>query len=125
MVKLFMIVFLLSLGILPGNAQILKKNTSRKAEKELFGKSHGKKKEIKVKESKAVLKAKKKQESNKKKLKRDYDKSIEWSKKRTLEIQTPEVKARMKQDKKDTAKRDKAKKKNIRTKTRKAGKKYK
>jgi hypothetical protein len=72
-----------------------------------------------------VLRAKKKQEVNDRKLKRDYDKSIRRSQKRTIDIQTPEVQKRMKQNKKDYTSRDKEKRKNVKATTRRAGKKYK
>jgi hypothetical protein len=72
-----------------------------------------------------VLRAKKKQEANDRKLKRDYDKSIRRSQKRTIDIQTPEVQKRMKQNKKDFSARDKEKRKNVKAATRRAGKKYK
>jgi hypothetical protein len=103
------------------NAQIFHRNP----EKQLFGKTLGIKKEPKVKESRTVLRAKKKQEVNDRKLKRDYDKSIRRSQKRTIDIQTPEVQKRMKQNKKDYTTRDKEKRKNVKATSRRAGKKYK
>ena len=123
--KLGLIVFisLLSVGIC--NSQVLRKNTSKKAEKGLFGKSTGRKKEIKIKEPRKVLKAKRKQESNEKKIKRDYAQFIKKSQQRTYQIQTPEVQARMKQNQKDSAIRDRAKKKNAKTTSKKAARKYK
>ena len=123
--KFFLFVFILLLAIGTCNAQIFHKNGSRNAERALFGKSPGKKKEVKVKKSWTVLKAKKKQEANERKLKRDYEKSVKRSQKRTVDIQTPEVQVRMKQNKKDSAARNKAKKKKVKTSTKKAGKKYK
>jgi hypothetical protein len=121
MKKFSLLVLLLSIVIGSCNAQIFHKNP----EKGLFGKTHTTKKEVKVKEPRKVLKAKKKQEASKKKLDKDYDKSIKRSQKRTIDIQTPEVQARMKQNQKDSAIRDKTKKKKVSTSTRKAGKKYK
>jgi hypothetical protein len=103
------------------NAQIFHRNPER----QLFGKTSGIKKEPKVKEPRTVLRAKKKQEVNDRKLKRDYDKSIRRSQKRTIDIQTPEVQKRMKQNKKDYTSRDKEKRKNLKATTRRAGKKYK
>ena len=79
----------------------------------------------KVKEPKAVVRAKKEQEKKQEKLKRDYDKSIEDGKKRQVEIQSPDVQARMKQNKKDDALRDKNRKKSVKLGTRDARKKYK
>ena len=64
--KILLLFFVLSLAIGSSNAQILKKNASRKIEKGLFSK-HGNKNEPKVKEPRKVLKAKKKQEANEKK----------------------------------------------------------
>lgn len=123
--KIFLFVFILSLTICSCNAQIFHKNASRKAEKGLFGKFLGNKKEVKVREPRSVLKAKKKQEANKRKLKSDYEKSVKRSQKRTIDIQTSDVQARMKQNQKNSAIRDKAKKKKVKTNTKKAGKKYK
>ena len=119
--KLFLFIFILLLAIGSCNAQIFHRNPER----QLFGKTPGIKKEPKVKESRTVLRAKKKQEANDRKLKRDYDKSIRRSQKRTIDIQTPEVQKRMKQNKKDFSARDKEKRKNVRAATRRAGKKYK
>lgn len=122
--KLFLLVLILSLTVGVSDAQIFHKNASKKAEKELFVKSGRKEKKVKVREPRSVTKAKKKQEANEKKLKKDYAKSVKESQKRTYDIQTPEVKARMKQNQKNTDVRDKTKKKNIKSSTKKAGKKY-
>jgi hypothetical protein len=119
--RFFLIVFVLSLTIGTANAQIFHKDP----EKKLFGKTLGNKKEVKVKEPRVVLKAKKKQDAKEKKRKKEYSKAVRQSQKRTRDIQTPEVQARMKQNQKDSEVRDKAKKKQSRTTTKKAGKKYK
>ena len=119
--KLFLFLFVLSLATGSGNAQIFHKNP----EKQLFGKAHRKNKEVKIKEPRSVLKAKKKQEANDRKLKKNYEKSVRRSQKRTVDIQTPEVQARMKHNKKDTLVRDKEKKKKVKASTKRAGKKYK
>jgi hypothetical protein len=102
------------------NAQIFHKNPG----KQLFGKTHVKSKEAKVREPRKVLKAKKKQEANDRRLKKAYDKSVKRSQKRTVEIQTPEVQARMKQNKKEFAVRDKDKKKKVKERSKRAAKKY-
>jgi preprotein translocase subunit SecF len=75
-------------------------------------------------EPKAARRAKKKQEAKERKQKKDYAASVKRSQKRSIEIQTPEVKARMKQNKKDTESKFKSKKKKANSTTRKAGKKY-
>lgn len=94
-------------------------------ERALFGKTHRNKGEAKVKEPRTVLRAKRKQEANDRRLKRNYDKTVKRSQKRAIDIQTPEVQARMKQNKKDYSIRDRKKKKNIETATKEAAKKYK
>jgi hypothetical protein len=117
--RIFMLLFLLLVFAGSGNAQIF----HRDPEKKLFSKTH--RKDPKVKESKYVLRAKKKQEANDRKLKNDYDKSVKRSQKRTVEIQTPEVQERMKQNKKEYTTRDKEKTKKISPQSRRAAKKYK
>lgn len=120
-VKVLLLLFLLLLPTGFCDAQIFHKNP----EKELFGKTLNKKKQAKVKEPRTVLRAKRKQEANDRKLKKQYEKSVRRSQKRTVEIQTPEVQARMKQNKKDTAIREKGKKKKVESSTKRAGRKYK
>ena len=122
--KCFFVLLITLLTIGTCNAQIFRKNAARKAERGFFNKSSVKRKRIKIKEPRTVLKAKRKQESKEKKLKREYAKSVKRSQKRSYQIQTPEVKARMKQNKKDIAVRDRVKKKKIRSATKKAGRKY-
>ncbi|MBK7712662.1 MAG: hypothetical protein IPN67_03790 [Bacteroidales bacterium] len=122
--RVFLFIFLI-LFILPdGNAQFSKKSNSKNPEKGLFGKTSRSSKTVKIKEPGAAHKARKKQEKNEKQLKQDYAKSVERSKKRTYDIQSPEVQARMKQNEKDLALRNKEKKKNLKASSKKAGKKY-
>ena len=118
--KCIFFVLLFSLAIGSCNAQIFHKNP----EKQLLGKSHRSRKEPKVKEPRKVLKAKKKQEANDRKLKKDSEKSVKRSQKRTVDIQTPEVQARMKKNKKDVIIRDKDNKKKVKDGSKRAGKKY-
>lgn len=125
MKKLLLLIFITTLALGSANAQLFHRNAARSAEKGLFGKSLNNKKQVKVKEPRSVLKAKKKQEANEKKLKKDYAASVKKSQKRTIDIQTPEVQERMKQNQKNLELRDKAKKKKTRTSNKKAGKKYK
>ncbi len=121
-----LIIFLLifSLGATVCNGQT--STRGRNPEKALFTKNRlQKSKEVKVKESPKVTKAKKAQEEKQEKLKKDYNNSVKQSKKRFYKIQTPEVQARMKQNVKDISVREKAKKKKTTAATKKAGKKYK
>jgi hypothetical protein len=116
--KILLFLFVLFIGIGSANAQLFHKNP----EKQLFGKSH--RKEPKVKEPRYVLKAKKKQEANDRRLKKEYDKNVIQSQKRSVDIQSPEVQTRMKQNKKEYTSRDKKHKMKVRASTKRAGKKY-
>jgi hypothetical protein len=122
--RFLLVLFILSVGVNPGNSQNLPANMSKKAENSLFGKSPGKKTSGSYK-ARMARNAKKKQEAEKKKQHKDLEKSAKDTQKRSVEIQTPEVQARMKQDKKDTAKRDRVNKRKTRISSRKAGRKYK
>jgi hypothetical protein len=105
--KLLLVLITLTLAIGSSDGQLFHKNP----EKALFGKTLSRKKEAKVKEPRSVHRAKRKQEANDRRLKRNYEKSVKRSQKRTMDIQTPEVKARMKQDKKTYTIRDRKKRK--------------
>jgi hypothetical protein len=118
--KFSLLIIILLLAINSGNSQIFHKNP----EKALFGKSIGTK-QVKVKEPRKVTKAKRKQEAKDKKLKKEYQKSVNKSRKRTVDIQSAEVQKRMKQDKKNITKREKVKKKGKKSGSKKARKKYK
>lgn len=118
--NILLVIFVLSLITSQGNAQIFHKNP----EKQLFGKTHMKNKEPKVKQPRSVLKAKKKQEANERRLKNESARAVKKSQKRSIEIQTPEVQDRMKQNKKDYTIRDKTKHKKVKSEAKKARKKY-
>ena len=124
MKKILLFIFITYLAVSSANAQLIKKHDTRKGEKGLFVKLFGNRRSPKVKEPRAVLKAKRKQEANDKKLKRDYVKSTKASQKRTYDIQTPDVQERMKQNQKESASKEKVKKKKVKQSTKKAGKKY-
>jgi len=125
MKRLILLLILALLAAGPSEAQIFKRNTMKHTERSLFGKSRSSSKQPRVKEPRSVTKAKRKQEANQKKLKKEYEKSVKDTRKHSYEIQTDEVKARMKQNMKDIKSRDKVKRKKDRSKTRKAGRKYK
>lgn len=82
------------------------------------------KKKVKVKKPVSAQKAQKQAEAKDKQRRKESDRYIEENRKRSIEIQTPEVQARMKQNVKDANSQYKAKKKNNSSRTRKAGKKY-
>ena len=79
----------------------------------------------KVKEPRGVRKAKKEQAKKEEKIKKDYNKYVADSKKRAYQIQSPEVKERMKQNQKDITTREKNHKKKSNSSTKRAQKKYK
>ena len=120
---MLLILALLAAG--PSQAQIFKRIAARKAERGMFTKSRSSNRDAKIKQPRAVTKARKKQEAHQKKLKKDYKKSVKETQKHSYDIQTPEVKARMDQNKKDMKAREKAKRKDRKQKNRKAGRKYK
>jgi hypothetical protein len=105
------------------DAQTKGNTRGRNPERSYFGKSR-KVKEKKVREPRSVSKARRKQEKNQEKIKRDYDNYVKDSRKRAYEIQSPEVQARMKKDKKDIRNRDKSKKKRNSSTTRSGRQKY-
>lgn len=94
-------------------------------ERHIFGKTHLNRKEAKIKEPRRVKSAKKKQEKNERKQKKEYKKSVKQTQQRSLDIQTPEVRERMKQNKKNTVIRDRSKKKKDKANSKRASNKYK
>jgi hypothetical protein len=92
---------------------------AHRAEREMAGSSR------KHKESWRIRLAKKQQEKRQMKIKKNYSKSVENSRKRTYDIQSPEVKERMKQNSDAIKMRDKMNHKKVKTSTKKAGNKYK
>jgi len=81
-------------------------------------------KKAKLKRPVSAEKAQKKAEAKDKARRKDSEKYIEENRKRSIEIQTPEVQERMKQNVKDANARYKARKKTTASRTRKAGRKY-
>ena len=73
----------------------------------------------------SVKKAQRLQARKEKKLKRDYEKAIKENRERSLEIQTPEVRERMKQNLKNSNTRYKDKRKTNTSRTKKAKRRYK
>jgi hypothetical protein len=87
------------------------KRSIRNPERELFDKSLNNK-TVKYRESPSVERAKKKQAANKKKLDKEYKEFVKKSRKHAVEIQSPEVKARMLENQKEADLKYKEKKKN-------------
>jgi len=100
------------------------KRSIRNPERKLFGKSLNNK-TVKYRESREVVRAKKKQAANQKKLDKEYYAYVKKQKKRHLDIQSPEVKTRMIENRKESDQKFREKKKNLKEKSRKTGRKYK
>jgi hypothetical protein len=90
-----------------------------------FARIFDKKPGSKVSKPKSVSRIKKEQAKKDKKEKGDYAKSVNGNKKRSYQIQTPEVQTRMKQNQKEITEREKTRKKKVSESTKKARKKYK
>jgi len=121
--KLILVLLIISLSFSVCEAQ-KSKGKLNNPERALFGKSLNNK-TVKYKESPSVLRAKKKQAANEKKYKKAYEAYIKEQQKRALKIQSPEVQARMINNRKEADLKYKEKKKRNKQAARKTGKKYK
>ena len=121
--KLFFIFLILFCTVSVCVAQRYKRS-ARNPERELFGKSLNTK-TAKYREAPSIVRAKKKQAANDKKLDKEYDAYVKESRKRSVEIQSPEVKARMLENRKESDLKYKEKKKNRTERSKKIARKYK
>jgi hypothetical protein len=119
---LFALLFSLSVAVI--EAQSFKRYPTRHPGRSLTRKTPGKSKEVKIREPKAVEKAKNKQAAKEKQQDQDYANYVKDNRKHFLEIQTTDVQARVKQNRKDSEANYKAKKKKNASGMKKAGKKY-
>jgi hypothetical protein len=120
--KLFSVFLILFCAVSVCEAQKYKRSI-RNPERELFGKSLNTK-TAKYREAPSIVRAKKKQAANEKKLDKEYNAYVKKSRKRSVEIQSPEVKARMLENRKESDLRYKEKKKNRTEISKKTGRKY-
>jgi hypothetical protein len=109
--------------VLSAGAAQENKRYVRNPEKKLYGKSLNTKK-AKVRESRSVVRAKKKQAAAKKKEDREYAAYVKRNREHALKIQSPEVRTRIKENRKETDDNYKVKKKKAGDKAKKAGRKY-
>ncbi|NSW95908.1 MAG: hypothetical protein HPY62_14455 [Bacteroidales bacterium] len=92
---------------------------------EVFSAGPGKKsREVRIKKPKAVTKAEREQKAREKRLNKEYEEFVEASRKRAYDIQSPEVKERIKANRKETAASYKMKKKSNVKNTNRANRKY-
>jgi len=120
--RLLSLLLLLLLSISICEAQKYKRSI-RNPERELFGKSLNTKR-VKYRESPSVVRAKKKQEANQKKLKKEYAEFVKSERKRAFEIQSPEVRERIVANRKEADLKYREKKKKVAAEEKKAGRKY-
>ena len=118
-----MLFLLLSMTVSVCEAQRNKRST-RNPERILFGKSLNTK-NVKYRESRAVVRAKKKQEANQRRQDKEYDAFVKETRKRAVKIQSPEVQARMLENRKEADLKYKEKNKRVSKSSKKAGRKYK
>ncbi|OFY62304.1 MAG: hypothetical protein A2V46_05695 [Bacteroidetes bacterium RBG_19FT_COMBO_42_7] len=121
--KLILLFLLLSMAVSVCEAQRYKRST-RNPERILFGKSLNTK-NVKYRESRAVVRAKKKQEANQRRQDKEYDAVVKETRKRAVKIQSPEVQARMLENRKEADLKYKEKNKRVSKSSKKAGRKYK
>lgn len=124
MKKLIFSILLVSVSLPAISDLIFFGSLSEPSAAELFSLPYLQKKKTRLKKPQSAKKAQKKQEAKDAKLKRDYEKFLKENRKRSLEIQTPEVRERMKQNVRDADANYKAKKKSSVARTKKGAKKY-
>jgi type III secretory pathway component EscV len=122
--KFIVFTILLSFSFTLCEAQDSKRPASSKPNNGLMAKPTGRNKATNTKGPVSVKNAKKKAEDKDKKRKKDFVKYVKENQKRSIQIQTPEVQARMKQNVKDSNANYKVKKKRNVSKNRSAGRKY-
>jgi len=120
--KLILFFMIFSLATSVCEAQRYKRSI-RNPERDLFGKSLNTK-NVRYKEAPSIVRAKKKQAANQEKAKKEYKTAVKENRKRAVKIQSPEVKTRMLENRKESDLRYKEKKKNMSANSRRAGKKY-
>lgn len=123
-IKFIVFAIILSLSIPVCEAQAVKVPQASKRGSGLPSKSEMKKKPAKKQGPVSAKNVKKKADAKEKKKKREYASYVRENQKRSLEIQTPEVRDRMKQGRKDSDTKYKMKKKSNSARTKKAGRKY-
>jgi hypothetical protein len=121
--KIVLLTILFCITISACEAQKYKRSI-RNPERALFGKSLNTK-DVKYREAPSIVKAKKKQAANKEKIKKEYAVTVKENRKRAIKIQSPEVKERMIDNRKQSDLNYKNKKKKMEKSSRRTGKKYK
>jgi len=120
--KLILLLIIISLTVSVCEGQKYKRSM-KNPEREIFQKSLNNK-SVKYKESPSIVRAKKKQAKNKKKLDKEYQTYVKDQRKRAIKIQSPEVQDRMINNRKEADSKYKEKKKRNKQNTKKAASRY-
>jgi hypothetical protein len=105
-------------------AQSFERPRSNKRINKVSKKPPGQKRQFKIREPRSVSKAKKKQEMSERKRAREYKAQLEADRKRHLEIQSPDVRERILQNRKNSDINYKVRKKAVAARNKRTGKKY-
>ncbi|MCU0473806.1 MAG: hypothetical protein MUC93_10645 [Bacteroidales bacterium] len=122
--KRLIFIMIFSFALVVCEAQTFERYGAPKQGRSAVKKGPLKSRVVNIKGPKSIEKAKKKQEANDRKLRNDYKKFVKSNQKRSIQIQTPEIQKRMKQNIKNANSSYKAKKKNSAIRTKEAGRKY-
>jgi hypothetical protein len=123
--RLLLLILMIIINISVCNGQPGISGAAKSPKRGLFGISFGKNKNSTVKSPKTAKQVQKEQAQKKKKENEAYVKSLKDSQKRTVQIQSPAVQDRMKQNQKEIDLREKAKKKKVSSAPKPTVKKYK
>lgn len=122
--RILFVAIVFSIAILAGNSQSFDRPQVSRREKREAHKGPLKTKTAKVKEPKSIEKSKKQQEVKQTKLKKEYNDYVKKNRKHSYDIQSPEVKTRMKKNDRDSKASYSTKHKQSAKRTRKAARKY-
>ncbi|MEA1886807.1 MAG: hypothetical protein U9N72_06335 [Bacteroidota bacterium] len=125
--RLLIILIVILIGgenITTAQTSIFDRWKARRIERKMNGEKRKVSQEKKIREPRSVIKAKREQEKREAELRKAYEKSLKENKERHFNIQSEEVRERMKQNEKEIKAREKARRKAIRKAGRKARKKY-
>jgi len=122
--RLLIPLIVLFLSVTSGEAQSFERPPEHKLVKGVSKRAPGRKKQVKVSEPRSVSKAIRKQKAAERKQARDYRKKLKDDRERHLEIQSPEVRERIVQNRKEADTNYKVKKKAVASKNKKAARKY-
>jgi len=122
--RLIILFLILLLTGLHSPAQSFERTRAQKRVNGVSKKPPGQKKQVRIREPRSVSKAKREQKMSEKKRDREYKAQLKADRKRHLEIQSPDVRERILQNRKDSDARYKEKRKAVASRNKRAGKKY-